>query len=217
MAEEKNSRARMLDPIERASEAIFGVLMAMTFTGSLNAATAGREEIGTMLLTAIGCNIAWGLTDAVMYVVGTFTEKNRRSMLLRRLREAADPPTAHRLIADELPERLAGGIQEETLEAIRKALLAGPEAAVGVTAGDLRAAVGVFALVVLATFPVVVPFVFLRDSAVAMRVSNAFAVATLYAYGHVLGKYSGGRPWTYGLTIAATGMVLVVIIIALGG
>ena len=61
----------MLDPIERASEAIFGVLMAMTFTGSLNAATAAREEIGTMLLTAVGCNIAWGLTDAVMYLVGS--------------------------------------------------------------------------------------------------------------------------------------------------
>jgi hypothetical protein len=217
MREERTSRERMLDPIERASEAIFGVLMAMTFTGSLNAATAGREEIGTMLLTAIGCNIAWGLTDAVMYVVGTVTEIHRRGLLLQRLRQTTDVPAAHRMIADELPDRLAGGIQEGTLEAIRKALLAVPEATVGLTARDFQAAVGVFALVVLATFPVVVPFVFLRDSAIAMRVSNAFAVATLYAYGHVLGKYSGGRPWRYGLTIAATGMVLVVIIIALGG
>jgi len=217
MSEEERGRARMLDPIERASEAIFGVLMAMTFTGSLNAATAGREEIGTMLLTAIGCNIAWGLTDAVMYIVGTVTEKSRRATLLRRLRATSDLPAALRLVADELPDRLAGGVQEGTLDAIRKAILAVPDAPVALTARDVKAAVGVFAFVVLATFPVVVPFAFLRDSTVAMRVSNALAVATLYGYGHVLGSYAGGRPWRYGLTIAATGMVLVVIIIALGG
>jgi VIT1/CCC1 family predicted Fe2+/Mn2+ transporter len=217
MAGEKPGHAAVLDPIDRALESIFGVLMAMTFTGSLNAATAGREEIGTMLLTALGCNIAWGLTDAVMYIVSAVTEKNRGTTLLRRLRETADLPAAHRLIADELPDRLAGGVQEGTLETIRKALLARPDDSVTLTARDFRAAVGVFALVVLATFPVVVPFVFLRNSTVAMRVSNGLAVATLYAYGHVLGKYSGGRPWRYGLTIAAIGMILVAIIIALGG
>ncbi len=78
MTVDEPGRERVLDPIERASEAIFGVLMAMTFTGSLNAATAGREEIGTMLFTAIGCNIAWGLTDAVMYLVAAVVEKRRR-------------------------------------------------------------------------------------------------------------------------------------------
>ena len=85
------------------------------------------------------------------------------------------------------------------------------------TARDFKAAVGVFALVVLATVPVVVPFVFMRDVYAAMRVSNGLAVATLYGFGHVLGKYSGGRPWRYGLAIAAVGMGLVVIIMALGG
>ncbi len=74
-----------------------------------------------------------------------------------------------------------------------------------------------FALVVLATFPVVVPFVFMRNTFAAMRVSNGLAVATLYAYGHLLGRYSGGKPWRYGVAIAAVGMVLVAVIMALGG
>jgi VIT1/CCC1 family predicted Fe2+/Mn2+ transporter len=217
MSVDEPGRARVLDPIERASEAIFGVLMAMTFTGSLNAATAGREEIGTMLLTAIGCNIAWGLTDAVMYLVAAVVEKRRGLTLLRSVRRTTDLQAAHRLIADELPERFAGGAQEETLEAIRKALVGVPETMTGLTARDYRAALGVFAIVVLATFPVVVPFVFMRDVYVAMRVSDGLAVATLYGYGHVLGKYSGGQPWRYGVAVAAVGMVLVAIIMALGG
>jgi VIT1/CCC1 family predicted Fe2+/Mn2+ transporter len=217
MSVDESERAPVLDPIERASEAIFGVLMAMTFTGSLNAATAGHEEIGTMLFTAIGCNIAWGLTDAVMYLVAAVVEKSRRVTLLRSVRQTTDLQAAHRVIADELPDRLAGGAQEETLEAIRKALAALPEAKTTLTARDYKAALGVFALVVLATFPVVVPFVFMRNVYAAMRVSNGLAVATLYGYGHLLGKYSGGKPWHYGVAIAAVGMALVAVIMALGG
>jgi VIT1/CCC1 family predicted Fe2+/Mn2+ transporter len=217
MSIDEPGRAPVLDPIERASEAIFGVLMAMTFTGSLNAATAGRGEIGTMLLTAVGCNVAWGLTDAVMYLVAAVVEKCRGATLRRNIRESADIRAAHRLIADELPERLAAGAQHDTLEAIRKALVALPEAKTRLAAADYRAALGVFGIVVLATFPVVVPFVFMRNVYAAMRVSNGLAVATLYAFGHVLGKYSGGKPWHYGIAIAAVGMVLVAIIMALGG
>jgi VIT1/CCC1 family predicted Fe2+/Mn2+ transporter len=217
MSGDEPGRAPVLDPIERASEAIFGVLMAMTFTGSLNAATSGREEIGTMLLTAVGCNIAWGLTDAVMYLVAAVVEKRRGLTLLRRVRQSADVRAAHRLIADELPERLAGGAREATLEAIRTTLVAVPEGKTTLSARDYKAALGVFGIVVLATFPVVVPFVFMRDVYAAMRISNGLAVATLYAFGHVLGRYSGGKPWHYGVTIAAVGMVLVAIIMALGG
>jgi VIT1/CCC1 family predicted Fe2+/Mn2+ transporter len=217
MSVDEPKRAAMLDPIERASEAIFGVLMALTFTGSLNAATAGREEIGTMLLTAIGCNIAWGLTDAVMYLVAAVVEKRRGLTLLRSVRQTADIRAAHRLIADELPERIAGGAREATLEAIRTTLVAVPEGKTALSAGDYKAALGVFGIVVLATFPVVVPFVVMRNVYAAMRISNGLAVATLYAFGHVLGKYSGGKPWHYGVTIAAVGIVLVAIIMALGG
>jgi hypothetical protein len=126
MSEEKATPAPVLDPIERASEAIFGVLMAVTVTGSLSVATAGSHEIRTMMLSALGCNLAWGLTDAVMYLVNAATERNRRTMLLRRLRETTDLRAAHRMVADALPEDFAGGVHEETLEAIRKRLVAIP-------------------------------------------------------------------------------------------
>jgi hypothetical protein len=68
---------RVLDPIERVSEIIFGVLMAMTFIGALNIATAGRDEVRTAMIAALGCNVAWGLTDGVMYLVAILTERTR--------------------------------------------------------------------------------------------------------------------------------------------
>lgn len=67
----------VLDPIDRVSEVIFGVLMAMTFIGAMNVAEAGQGEVRKTLVAALGCNIAWGLTDGIMYVVAILTERTR--------------------------------------------------------------------------------------------------------------------------------------------
>src|SRR5512139_73668 len=107
---EKEKRQRVLDPVSRISEIIFGVLMALSFTGALNAATAGREEVRTVMLTALGCNLAWGLVDAVMYLVATMTERGRNLTLLHLVRSAAQPEDAHASIAEALPGRLGEAI-----------------------------------------------------------------------------------------------------------
>jgi hypothetical protein len=72
---------RVLDPIELVSEVVFGVLMAMTFIGALNVAEAGQGEVRKVLVAALGCNIAWGLTDGIMYLVAMLTERSRARML----------------------------------------------------------------------------------------------------------------------------------------
>ena len=72
----------ILSPIDRLSEIIFGTIMALTFTGTLSIATAGREDVREMLVGAIGCNIAWGIVDGVMFVIAG---------LLLRKKEAATP------------------------------------------------------------------------------------------------------------------------------
>jgi len=43
------SKQRALDPIERASEILFGLIMVLTFTGSLSVAEAGRDDVRAML------------------------------------------------------------------------------------------------------------------------------------------------------------------------
>lgn len=73
--------SKVLDPIERVSEVVFGVLMAMTFIGALNVAEAGQGEVRKVMLAALGCNIAWGLTDGIMYLVAMLTERSRARML----------------------------------------------------------------------------------------------------------------------------------------
>ena len=128
MAELKHEkRARVLDPIERVSEIIFGLIMALSFTGSVSAATAGREEIRTVMFAALGCNLAWGLVDGVMYLVALMTERTRNFTLLRRVRSAAASHEAHAIIADVMPGRLGTVISAEGLEDMRRRLAALPE------------------------------------------------------------------------------------------
>jgi VIT1/CCC1 family predicted Fe2+/Mn2+ transporter len=208
---------QVLDPVDRASEAIGGIIMALGITGSISVATAGSHEIRTLLFGAVGGILATGITDAVMYLVGALTEQDRRKNLLLRLQGTHDASEAHRLIAKALPERLAGGASEATLEAIRKRLVAIPVPRTVLQASDYAAAMLICLVVVLATLPVTVPFLLIHDPRLAMTVSRGLAFLDLFACGIVLGHYSGGNTWKYGVGITAIGVVLVLVISALGG
>ena len=112
-------RERLLDPVDRISEILFGLIMAVTIVGSLSVATAGRADVRTVMLAALGCNVAWGLVDAVMYVVRTMTERARNRALAKRI-VGADAADARRLIADALPPHLATMVGAEELEGMRR-------------------------------------------------------------------------------------------------
>ena len=213
-----HERVRVLDPIDRASEVVFGLLMALTFTGSLSVATAGGEEVRTMMAAALGCNLAWGLADAVMYLVGIATERARGATLLARLRVTTDARAAHDLIADVLPSRVQAAAGPDVLETLRQQLLAA-DAPTHPLLGrdDFLGALGVFLLVVLATFPVVIPFAVFDSTPVALRVSNAVALVMLFASGWALGRYAGANAWLGGIVMTALGVLLVGTIMALGG
>lgn len=211
-------RRLLLDPLDRISEVLFGLIMAVTIVGSLSIATAGQAEVRTVMFAALGCNIAWGLVDAVMYVVRGTSERARLTRLGLRVR-ASDAPTGQRLIVQALPEHLAPLVGAAEVEAMHRRLLARPPSEGPLLRGrDFLEAAGVFALVVLATFPVVLPFVFLADAARAMAVSQATTVVMLFIAGSGLGRYAGHpHPWRTGLAMAVFGVLLIAAVKALGG
>ena len=208
----------VLEPIDRITEVIFGLLMAMTFIGSLSVATAGREEARLMLIAAFGCNLAWGLADAVIYLLRTWTERTRSRTLLARL-QAADVSQGRRLIADALPARIGLALDEDGLEMMRGRMLrdAGRPLPVRLGLDDFKAALATFLLVVVATFPMVIPFLLIETTGTAIRVSNLVALAMLFLAGWLLARYSGGRTLLTGVVLAAVGAALIMAIIALGG
>jgi VIT1/CCC1 family predicted Fe2+/Mn2+ transporter len=210
---------RVLDPIDRISEVLFGLFMVLTFTGTLSVLDSGRDEVRNMLVAAIGCNIAWGFVDGVMYVLRNLVARGRAARLLRAVRGAREPALAHRLIGQEIGG-LSGALGKAEIERVRQWIVDQPEhadPAARVNARDLRGAVGVFLLVFLSTFPVVLPFVFIADPGAAKRVSAAIAIAMLYLCGHAWGRYAGLKAWRTGLVMVLLGLVVEAIVIALGG
>ena len=209
----------VLSPIDRVSEVIFGLIMALTFTGSLSVATTDRAEVRDMLIGALGCNLAWGLVDAVMFLLATLTERGRNIAILKEVRSSADARRAHELIGEALPPVIAATMTPAEVEAIRARLgrLPDPPDSLQLNPGDFRAAGGVFLLVFLATFPVALPFTFLRQAHVALRISNGIALVMLFLGGYYLGRHGMRHPWWSGLVTMGIGAVLVWATIALGG
>lgn len=210
---------RVLEPVERLSEILFGLIMALTITGAVSVVTADRFQIRTMLFAALGCNLAWGIIDAGMYLMARLGERGRNAVLARAVRATSNREEAHRIIADELPPLLAPTVKPAQLELIREKINQMPASDVRprLTRRDWRGAFGVCILVILSTFPVVVPFVVVADARLALRISNALAVTLLFLCGFLFGRHAGLAPWITGLIMVAVGVVLVSIAIALGG
>jgi VIT1/CCC1 family predicted Fe2+/Mn2+ transporter len=209
----------VLDPVERVSEVLFGLIMVLTFTGSLSVAEAGRDDVRAMLIGALGCNLAWGIIDAILYLMGRLAERSGGLRTLNAVRAEADPERARRLIADALPPTVASVLGPEELAAVHERVRALPEppARVGLRRDDWLGGVAVFLWVFLTTFPVVIPFLLMQRAQPAMRVSNGIAVVLLFITGYAFGRCAGRNPWWTGVAMLVLGMALVGMTMALGG
>jgi hypothetical protein len=210
---------RVLDPVERISEVLFGLIMVLTFTGSLSVTEAGREDVRTMLIGALGCNLAWGIIDALFYLMGSLAERGQARATFEAVYNSADPEGARRLIADAMPPLLASVIAPAELAAMHERLKQLPEPPQNATLRkhDWLGALGVFLLVFLSTFPVAIPFLIMRDAVPALRVSNAIAIAMLFLAGFAYGRLVGRSQWVLGIAMVLLGAALVSLTIALGG
>ncbi|RFQ38251.1 hypothetical protein D0N87_07460 [Pseudomonas sp. ATCC 13867] len=55
-------------PFDRVSEMAYGVIMTLTIISVISAASGGASR-QDLIVAALGCNLAWGLVDALMLLV----------------------------------------------------------------------------------------------------------------------------------------------------
>jgi hypothetical protein len=211
-------RESVLDIVDRVSEMCFGLFMALTFVGAVSS-TKDADAGSTMLRAALGCNLAWGLVDAVMFLIRTLADRGRRQKLVLAVKQAPTPAIGLRVIRESLPPMLRSLVDDAQLEATRKRIAASTRLAVrpSLDAADLLGALRIFCIVVLATFPVALPFVLLDTLSLALLVSRILTLAMLFAGGMALGYYAGSGTLRTGIGMVALGIALTVMIVALGG
>ena len=125
-----------------------------------------------MLAAALGCNLAWGLVDAVMYLVRTITDRGSADA---RSLSAGGPTPKRGAHHQRCP--LKGGRRDCHRHGSRghswpdRRLASVPERPT-LKADDLLAALAVFLLVVASTFPVALPFVLIKDAGLEFAFSR---------------------------------------------
>jgi hypothetical protein len=218
MMEDGDGGGWPLDRIDRLSEVMFGLLMALTFTGTMSVSLGEGATVRGILLAALGCNIAWGIVDAVVYLMTAATERGRQRTKIAAVRRASGDE-ARRLARAALPGRTGETLRDDELEIILGWLRRQPEPAAErkLGRGDLRAAGLIFLLVTGATWPPILPFLLTDQVGLAMRLSNAVAVAMLFGIGFLLDREIADGSHMMRWTIPVAGTIMVAVTIALGG
>jgi hypothetical protein len=217
--EDVETREPVLDTVDRVSELCFGLFMALTFVGAVSAATAGEDAGRKMLYTALGCNLAWGLADAVMFLVRTLTNRGKRLTLAQTVKNEPDAATVVRALRNALSKTMKTLVADTELELTRARIVATTTLPhrPRLLLEDYIGAAGVFVIVVVSTFPVALPFVLFKDTSTALIVSRVLTLAMLFCSGIALGHHAGLGGWIAGFAMVALGVTLTMAIIALGG
>ncbi len=214
---------KYLDPASSLSEVLFGLIMTLTFTlgAGLTIQEEGREGARELLIATIGCNLAWGFIDGVLYIVGQLYERGRRKRLAHQVRRSREDAEAIALVAGEYDDLLGAVTSEEERQSLYRRIVdrlrSGTIPPNRMNRADLLGAVASFWLVFLASLPAAIPFVFIDDPWWALRVSNLLLLVLLFVAGCAWGRHAVARPWLAGLVFLVGGTVLVAATIALGG
>ena len=217
---------RYLDPIDRLNEILFGLIMVLTFTLAAGLTVEDGPDAGReLLVAAIGCNLAWGIIDGAMYLMGRILDHSRRQRAIRAVHAAADEPAQLAAVQERLDEVLGGTVTAQATDAERTGLMRfvrdlALRASIEDTPlhrEDLFGALASAWLVIATTLPAALPFLFIDAPWVALRVSNTILVALLFVVGWQWGKYSYVNRWLAGTIFLVIGLALVATAIALGG
>jgi len=212
---------RYLDPSDRLDELLFGLIMVLSITLGVGLATGEGGSTLVVALTIFGCNLAWGLIDGIMYIVTQLYDRSRKAQLIEALRstssDAEQIATVGSVLDDELSPLTSEDERRSLYLEISRRLHGVTIQQTRVVADDVYGALAIVWLVVLASVPAVLPFLFISDRFVAARVSNALVLVALFAVGFGFARTIHANQWTVGLSTAVLGIAMVGIVMLLGG
>jgi hypothetical protein len=214
---------RHLDPASRLGEILFGLIMVLgaTLTASLTAAD-GAKGVNALLKAALGCNIAWGIIDGVMYVMNCVTVRSGKARLAMAIQQAPDSKAALEIVRHEYEAALKSLSSPQERESLYQSILRHLERTkprnVSMTREDIYGAVACCWLVIISCLPAALPFlVFPSQPVLALRVSNGLLIAMLFGIGYKWAAYAHTNRLITGMVMVLIGLALVGVAIPLGG
>jgi len=213
---------RHLSAGERLGEILFGLIMTLTFTLSVGVVFGeGEGADRDLLIATIGCNTAWGIIDGALLILGRVFDRGRAVRIGNAIRHGASDENAIAAVASELDETLepitSPGIRESVYRDVVSRVRAATPQRNSIRGEDWIAALAVFWLVFFSSLPAALPFLFIKDPWIGLRVSNALLIGLLFFVGFRWAGYTSINRWRAGIMLTIVGIALVAAAIALGG
>ena len=205
-----------------SSEPMFGVIMVVCFTSILRSyPNAAEEVIGTVLLSALFCCIAWGLVDGIFYAWEAHYELDRKRKLLSRVQAPSDPKEARELVKDHLGDTIVDLMEDKDKDQIYQIV---EKNASRVDLGrvsikeDIVTVLMAFGLVVGSSIIVMIPFLVFSPVMTALIISNITGILLLFVMGYWReeDKRIAKKLITGGLT-AFVALIITIVTVFLGG
>jgi VIT1/CCC1 family predicted Fe2+/Mn2+ transporter len=213
---------RYLDTASRLGEILFGLIMVLTVTLTASfAVKEGEAGVRELLLAAIGCNLAWGVIDAVMYLMSSITARSEKARLVTAVQHAPDSDTALALIRENVEPDLQAWLAPAEGEAFSRSILPYVSQAHVIrnklTRDDFYGAIACLILVFFSCLPAAVPFLLFSEPHRALRVSNLLLLLLLFLVGWKWARHVDLNPLASGSVMVLVGLALVGVAILLGG
>ena len=209
-----------LDPASRLGEILFGLIMALGFTGAVR---LGHEQAANhaLFVGILGCNLAWAIVDGVMYVLSALFENGRKARLVRNVLAATTEEAALKAISDEIDAPLLALTTPHELQQLHRGVLAlvqraGTERA-RVRREDLLGGLAVSTIIAISTLPIVAPYLLIADPDLAVSASHGIALSLWFLHGAWWARVVGANPLATGASLTLIGVLLVSLTIAMGG
>jgi MFS superfamily sulfate permease-like transporter len=118
--EARRTRTAVLDTVEQRVGDVLRPLHGAHLRRRGSPRLADRIRPGRCSTAALGCNLAWGLVDAFMYLVRTLTMRGKRLTLAMIVRDHPDPARALAAMREALPESVHAIVEDRELETIAR-------------------------------------------------------------------------------------------------
>lgn len=211
-----------LDPEDRLAESVCGLIMVLSILLTAGYYVVGSEDPArSLLIAAIGCNIAWGLIDGFFYIGYNLIDRSKNARMIAAVRAAPDRAAGEKYLGETLDndfyEALDPGEQQRALALVYDGLVDAPIPETKVNRDDFYAFLGAFVINFLATVPATIPFLIIPDWRLALRVSNLICLIMLFLLGARFAGHIHANPWKIGGGLMLFGFGMVAIAVALGG
>ena len=205
-----------------SSEPMFGVIMVVCFTSVLRAYPNLAEQIlGTILVSALFCCIAWGLVDGIFYAWEAHYELDKRKKIQEAAKTSTGAGDVDGLVEGHLGDTVVDLLEDEDRKQIYQIVnkkLPGIDLGSVSIRDDALTVLIAFGLVVGSSIVVMIPFLVIHPVMTALVISNVTGIVLLFFMGYWREEAKGiGKKLTTGLLTAFIALIITVVTTALGG